>query len=111
MLKAIVRLGFLRKRIGDFEGAEDAYSHALGKLVKSLGPIDQETLQTAVNLAVLYKEMGRAKDEKAVYERFIPSANEQTADLSPEQSKFVDAMKSRLFKLDLEEVLTDSEGD
>jgi tetratricopeptide (TPR) repeat protein len=111
MLKAIVRLGFLRKRIGDFEGAEDAYSHALGKLVKSLGPIDQETLQTAVNLAVLYKEMGRAKDEKAVYERFISSANDAMTDLSAEESKFIDAMKTRLLKLELEDLPMETQRD
>ena len=103
VLKAIVRLGFLRKQIGDFAGAREAYDFALAQSERKGGTFHEETLQVAVNLALAYKAEGDYEREKAVYKKFLPDAG-TISEPNAAQAKFFAAMRKRLWELELEEV-------
>jgi tetratricopeptide (TPR) repeat protein len=100
-LKAIARLGFLRKQVGDFAEAQEAYIYALQKFEQNMGPLHEDTLQTAINLALVYKEQGDFEREKAVYKKFLPPEQGVASELPPGQSKFLGAMRNRLLELEM----------
>jgi hypothetical protein len=98
-LRTLHNIGYLRRCQSDFPGAHASYLLALIGREKLLGRIHRDTLQTAINLAVLYKVHGRFEDEKAVYLRFLFPRPEPSDKLEPIQRKLLNAMRKRLFEL------------
>jgi len=70
-------LGYLRRRRGDFAGAEELYREALAILNEQYGPGHPRSLNTSGNLAAALMEQGRTAETGEVLEARVAAAEAQ----------------------------------